>query len=491
MQTSWKRVGFLSHSTQLLIAGITGAILGLLFYLMPPQYVALTVGVFALAVMAIRRPEYALMAILIMTSTVFPDTVFPLVNIGVGNLYITDLIIVALLVLIFMRWLVDRDFDLRSSPMNFSLIVFIGWSLFTAIRGYMMGQSELGRMIPELRIAIYYGIFFLMINLLREKKSIDFMLNWFFSLATIVAAVMIVQYVFGTDLPFLAGRVEVLATDQQGVTRITDTVGEGLITAAFMLKTVMLFIDKIRFRKWLDLLQWAVIGVGLIMTFNRTHWLMAVFVFGFSFLLSERQDRKKIIYWTLILIYLIPLLVGFVLAFAPNSGATEFVQATLGRFFSVVSPDSYRSESTSTLLWRNFEYEYGIPQMMSNPVFGIGMGALYRPYVAEIDHVNFDGRHYSHNGHLWIAMKTGLVGFFFWVWFGIAFVARGLKKWRLIKDLRYRGFVLGSTLVFLSIMFGTIAHPITMTLFWLPIITLMMGISEVLIQQSANSHQGV
>jgi len=47
----------------------------------------------------------------------------------------------------------------------------------------------------------------------------------------------------------------------------------------------------------------------------------------------------------------------------------------------------------------------------------------------------------------------------------------------------YRGFVLGSALCYMVVLIGTNVHPFTMTLNWIPVLALMMGLSEVIIHQ--------
>ena len=243
MQAPWQQSRFSDKTTQLIIAGILGAILGLMFLFLPPLTVALLTSVAFLAVLAIKKPELALLGLLVIISSLFPDTAFPRINLIAFNLYITDILIAVFLLLIILRWLVDRNYPLIRTPLDVPFLAFCVWAAVTALYGYWMNDVPRYRMIPELRMAEYYISFFLFTNLLRTPGSLHFLLRWFFILATLVGVVMIVQYFLGYTSPILAGRVEVLVTSEQGriyqeVTRITDTSGEGLITMAFMLKSV-------------------------------------------------------------------------------------------------------------------------------------------------------------------------------------------------------------------------------------------------------------
>lgn len=495
MQAPWQQSRLSDKTTQLIIAGILGAILGVMFLFLPPLTVALLTGVAFLAVLAIKKPELALLGLLVIISSLFPDTAFPRINLIAFNLYITDILIVVFLFLIILRWLVDRNYPLIRTPLDIPFLAFCVWAAVTALYGYWMNDVPRYRMIPELRMAEYYISFFLFTNLLRTPGSLRFLLRWFFILATLVGVVMIVQYFLGYTSPILAGRVEVLVTSEQGriyqeVTRITDTSGEGLITMAFMLKSVMLFIDRLRIRKMADLIQWGIIGTGFLMTFNRTHWLMAFFVIGMTALLVGKQERQKLLYWSLAVILLGVFLISAILILLPESGPATFLRAFGGRLFSVTASDLYRDPNTSTLLWRNFEYEYGLPQVWSHPIMGLGLGANYRPLLMNVDGYWSDGRHFVHNSHLWVAMKTGLVGFFFYLWFLLGFVWHGLRSWRSVADVSLRGMVLGSALSILAIVIGANAHAITMSLYWIPVLTFVIGTSEVIILRHSNHARG-
>ncbi len=491
MQVPWQQSRLSNQTVQLIIAGIFGAILGTLFLFLPPLTVALITGVAVLVVLAIKKPELALLALLVIISSLFPDTVFPRINLIAFNLYITDILIGVFLLLIIIRWLVDRNYPLIHTPLDIPFLAFCIWAAVTALHGFWMNDVPRYRMIPELRIAEYYITFFLFTNLLRTPGSLRFLLRWFFILATLVGIVMIVQYFLGYTSPFLAGRVEELVTSEQGriyqeITRITDTTGEGLITMAFMLKSVLLFIDRFRPRKIIDLIQWGIIGIGFIMTFNRTHWMMAIFVIGMTALLVGKQERQKMFYWFLAVIMLMVFLISAILILLPESGAAIFLRAVGDRLFSVANSDLYRNPHTSTLLWRSFEYKYGLPQVWSHPIMGLGLGANYRPLLMDIDGYWADGRHFVHNSHLWIAIKTGLVGLFFYLWFLLGFVWHGLRSWRSIPDATFRGMVLGSALSILAVIIGANAHAITMSLYWIPVLTFVMGTSEVIILNYSN-----
>ena len=474
----------LSSIWQLLIASAAGVLLGVISSYLPPLWVILLVVAFAILLVVIRRPEIAVLGVLIFLTTLLPDRYIPVVNVGPGRLYITEPIIIGLFIYIFVRWLVKHQ-PLVSTPLDIPILCFYGWALITTIVGVFVNKNvSIGLAIPEFRLLSYYLVFFVITNLLTKNEQVKLLLDGLFLLGTIVAIAMIVQFVMGTSFEFISGRVESLYTAGRryaDVTRITDTVGEGLITIAFIVKSVFILTSEWKWKRILHVIQWLLLGIAVGMTYNRTHWAVSFLAILLTLILGSGKDRYRVFKWVIIGSLTIPIILFLVIG-NPNSEAAKFINSTIDRFTTILQPESYTSEYTSTLQWREFEYKYGLPQVANHPILGLGLGARYRPYVYGIDYEAFDGRAYTHSAHLWIAMKTGLVGYLFFIIFSIAFLWRGFKYWRSIVNPDMRSIYLGFTLAYLGVLIGSITHPIAMTLYWTPIIGLMLGINEVILR---------
>ncbi|NPV87524.1 MAG: O-antigen ligase family protein [Anaerolineae bacterium] len=482
MQRSLRQGIDIEGRLQLLLAGLLGVILGFSFAYVPAVYVAVAVAVIFLVVLAIRSPQFAVLGILVLLSSVIAEEKLPRIGAGSFKIWITDLLIIGLMALIVIRLLADRTYKLFRSPVALPLVLFLLWVLLSSLRGYFFLGNSRNDVVIETRISLYYLTTFCVLYLIRSKPKIQFLLDSFYFLASIAALAMLAQYALGAQVPFLSSG-KIYQFSEGGaptVTRVQGTVGEGLVTTAFILKTVTMFIDRLRFRKVIDLAQWLVIGAGLLTTFNRTHWLMVLIALLITVALVRREERRRIILWGVVVIFLLISVSAFIVLLRPDGEAAQFIYAAAGRFVSVAAGDLYTNERTSSLLWRNFEYEYGIPQIYKHPLMGLGMGAQYRPVLA-VDHKTFEGWTYSHNSNLWIAMKTGLVGFALYLWFFIAFIWHALMKWRAIPLVSHRGFVLGSALGCLVILIGANIHPFGMQLEWVPVISVIIGLSEAII----------
>jgi len=480
MAYNWKHQAI----QQMTVGALLGILLGAMCLFLDPRLVAVSVVGIIGAIALFRYPEAGILAIVLFLSSVLSESSMPVINIGQLGLYITDAIAIWLFVILIIRLLLDPSYKLQLNAVALPLLLFIGWVVISAVVHLIQNDLVLGNAIYEIRIISYYLLFFVLINLIKTKQQVNRLLNGIFILATITSLANLTQYALGRDFTLLSGRVEAFShenTQMMNVTRITDNPGEGLITSAFIILTVKLFLSQFKFKNILAFLQWVVIGGAFLVSFNRTHWGVAAISILITLFLIKPDERKKMLTWLLYISWIIPLVLLPALI-APNSGYGQLINAALLRFSTLFTTDAYASATESTIVWRNFEYQYGIPQILKHPVLGVGPGANYRPFLENIDYPEFAGQRYSHNGHLWIAVKTGLPGWFFALSFLITFIVQGFKNWRKILDVRFQSIYLGFTLVGLSVLLASILHPIIITIFWTPLLGISLGINPVLLK---------
>jgi len=315
----------------------------------------------------------------------------------------------------------------------------------------------------------------------REQRQLTLLLRGFLALATAVAIGMIAQYLVGESLHLLPGRVETLSTQGQtygGVFRILPP-GQSLILVAFIVSTVTLVLARVRLSSMLRFLQWALLGLVVLLTFNRTYWVAVALQLPLLGYLVKKQDRRRLIGWGLLVAFLGA--VGLPVAFTePESLTASLASASYERLRTLVDPKTPREDS---LEMRYVEYEYALPQISSIPLLGLGIGSSYRPWDPRIDWEGpggsgFDGRAYIHNGHLWILLQSGVLGYVCFVWLSLTFLVRGLKHWREMPTLLMRSAVLGFSLAYLGVLVSSSSSPLIMESFWIPVIGLMMGFNE-------------
>lgn len=342
--------------------------------------------------------------------------------------------------------------------------------------------------VPEIRVIYYYLMFYITTNLVKDKCDIEFLIEGMNWLTGIVALVMVLQFGLGRTIPILEGRVEVLSAQASSITRITDTPGEGLITVMVIINLIRLITGRIKLKGLIFIGLLGLQIVALIMTFNRTHWLMVIVSVLLTLLLTEWKDRDKFIYWGVVLLLFVIVIIG-IAVISPSSKFGYFVLTSLKRGLSLFQFDSYEQTTDSTLRWRDFEYLYGFRQIAKYPVIGMGLGAIYRPNILAIDHANFFGQVYTHNAHLWLAVKTGLLGYGLFLLFILSFIIRGFINWKKIADPTNNMLLLAITCAMLTIVIGANIHPFFMTLFWTPLIGVLLGLGELLIRFGVKESQ--
>jgi hypothetical protein len=467
---------------QLAAACGTGLLLGGMSFRFSPTWTLVISAGGALAFIILKRPEVGVLCLLIATSSVVGQEALPSVP-GLSILKAVDVAFAVLTCLIPIRQLAEPDFKVVRTPLDLPLLSFCGAVALSTVTAVLRSSVEMWAAALELRIVSYYLIFFVVTNLVREKHQIALLLRGFLGLATVVATMMIAQYVLGESRAILPGRVETLLTlDTQygGVTRILPP-GQSLILVAFIVITAVLAAKGAGSLNVLTGSQWSLLGLALVFTFCRAFWVAAALALSLLGCLTGKKNRQRLVGWGLIVLFLATIVLLPTLN-EPNTRAARLIRASLERLNTF---DIDKTAKDSSLQWRNVENEYAFSQIASHLLIGLGLGARYRPFDPRLpEQEKSDLRAYIHNGHLWILMKSGLLGYLCLMWLSLAFVLRGFRYWRVIPDPQMRAAALGFTLTYLVLLFVAITHPIFMQSFWVPVIGVMMGLNEVIFREN-------
>lgn len=466
--------------SQIIIACVVSLVLGLAIVGLSPLVVLVIVGGIAGVLLFLKRPEVGVLGILVLTgSIVFEDTL-PLVPIPVGSLHIPDVILLALFGVLILRLVVEDDFKFVRTPLDIPVAAYVGIMLVASVLGLVAGRTEFNLAFREIRVQSYFLLLFVVTNLIREKRQLVWLIRGFFGVAMLVAAVMIAQFILGDSMPLLPGRVEVLNTEGQsfsGITRILPP-GQGLVLVGAITLLVVLVFERLQLRTFGRLMQVGMLMLAVIMTFNRNFWVAVGLALVLLFLVTRQGDRGRYLQW--IVLGAIVLSIFLVVVFSvPDMPFANLIGAAFDRFASLFEADTFQAQDSS-FRWRDIEYQYAVPQVLAHPLFGLGMGARYRPFTT-LDYTGFDGRAYMHNGHLWIMVKVGLLGY------GALAAAAGLFMWRVythwhqLPGPMMRGLLLGFFLTFVGVVIGLIVNPMITQWGWTTNAGIMWGISEVII----------
>jgi O-antigen ligase len=249
----------------------------------------------------------------------------------------------------------------------------------------------------------------------------------------------------------------------------------------FIALSVIMIFGRFQARNQILIIPWALTGLGVILSFKRHLWIAVMVSFLLILYMGRRRELHRVVFGSLVILFFSLLVVFFLYNFTGTIGP-HFIDSSIDRLTSLFRPDTY-TDPTSSLRWRDFEYEYGIPQFLSHPIFGLGLGAKYRPYIVPKDWEGFDGRGWIHNGNLWLLVKTGLLGFLPLITVILSSLYRGFKSWRLVPETWKRYLAFGCALSILGMLIGSFIEPTWMRLSWTAIIGIILGVNEILLKE--------
>ena len=450
--------------------------------------VLLVFGILAAALFTyatLKRPEIALVGILIATSSIVFEEELPLVFLGGVSFHIPDILLLGLLGLIAVRWLVKPEFKIVRTPLDRPLLIFYGVTLLSTFIAIFQSSVDVVDARRAIRVLSYYLTFFVVTNLVREFRQLNFLINSLFLLATIVAAAMIMQFFLGHTVQLLPGYVSSLWTEGVGYQDITRIVPPGLsiVLVSFGALLCILVLEKIGSLKWLKFLQCGLLGIAILFTFLRSYWATLIIVLILLGYVFRGYDRRSLVRWGLVALFSAAIILLAVFS-DPGSRAARLVGASMDRLSTLGRSGTFQREDTS-LNWRKIENRYALSTIASHPLIGLGMAFKYRPRDPriEVSKDSDDFRGFIHNGHLWILLQSGLIGYLSLMWLSLAFLIRGFRYWRSVANDRMRGVVLGFTLVYLAVVIAALVNSTFMRWYWTPVIGIIMGINEVILRK--------
>lgn len=472
---------------QIFVAGSFGVILGIASLRFSPGLVLGALAATLVVYATLKRPEIALLGIMVATSSIVFEDQLPMISVGI-SLHIPDILLLGSLGLIVVRWMVESEFKIVHTPLDWPLLIFYGVTLFSTYIAWKQSSLDVESARRWIRILSYYLTFFVATNLVRERRQLNFLLNGFFFLATVVAGAMVIQFLLGDSVHLLPGRVENLSTQgnmYEDITRILPP-GWSIVLISFVAIFCILVMKHFKLLGWLTFLQCCLLGMGLLVTFLRSYWAVLIIAIALLAYLFRGVDRLRLIGWSLLVISLAAIILLLVIS-DPSSRASKLVGASFERLSTLGKSGTFQGEDDS-LNWRMIENVYALSTIASNPWIGLGMGFTYRPWDRRLDGPHpsvsdYDFRKHIHNGHLWILLQSGLLGYLSFIWLSLTFLLRGFKYWRSVTEIRFKGVVLGFAVAYLGVLIAAVVNSTFVQWRWTPVIGIMMGMSEVVLMK--------
>lgn len=425
---------------------------------------------------AAKYPATAILAILVLLSSIIFEDDLPLVPIGIGSFHISDVILILCLLRLFYLWCSDKKFSFAPSRLNRPLGLFYSYMVVMAYASIKVYGMEFGTVIKAVRPFTYFLLFYLVTNLVRDRKQLRFLINGMLLVGAVVAVAMIAQALIGESIKIIPGRIEESETLGQsyGALRLLPP-GQTLLYVLFITTVCLLAVAS----SPLPVLLWhtsliVLLGIGVTLTYNRTYWVAITMAVALLFFLLPLSNKFRLVKFSFLGLALMSVVT--ITGMTTNRKYNEYVVSISDRYFSLLSgKDLTESGSVSD---RFLENSYAVAKFKENPLFGSGLYNSYRP---EIYQEGEDITYYVHNGYLWILKDMGLVGMFLFLWFYLGFLVRSWRGWKRIEDDYFRAVLLGFMLSGLGIVPMVLFNPIFLQWFSIVVLSIMIGLSEAIL----------
>ena len=155
---------------------------------------------------------------------------------------------------------------------------------------------------------------------MREERQLKFLLKSMYILGIIVALAIVLQFVLGSSVQILSGRVEILETRgtmYEDITRVLPP-GWPVVFISLIVSLSMLALEETTALTRIRFLQVGLFALALIFTFLRSYWTMLFMVYLAMVYLFKGRHRKKLIRLGMVSAILAKYLSKSNLVFCPN-----------------------------------------------------------------------------------------------------------------------------------------------------------------------------
>ncbi|PJF40383.1 MAG: hypothetical protein D6737_03750 [Chloroflexi bacterium] len=474
---------------QTVLAVVVGTLLGLVALATSPKLAIVVVLSLVGAVIFSKYPEYAFLAMIVTVATVYDHTNTPLIPLVAGmDLQVIDVVWLFMLGKMILDLLIRRDRKYIHTPLDIPMLIFLIVGAISTMFAVTAGTIDFSdEANAELRLLAYFAFFFAITNLINRPVIVDRAIRGFHFLAALVGLLMLIQFVMGPENKIIPGRVEELRTATEvteDVSRIL-TPGQSIILVSFISLTTFLLLDGFKPRHWLIMVGILLTGAGVIITFNRNFWAVVLLAFAVTFIMGDWRAKDRIVKTAIVGVPAFFIAAIIILSSSDPSAEPSLIHATLSRFTTLFSSDTTQE---SSLQFRFIENEYAAPYILPPSPFGEGLGFKYRPWDLRLDWFKEDGsvgsdlRDYIHNGHFWILIKMGFLGYGAFMWFSLLMIYRGLKYWRRVPGTQRQSILLSFSITYLGMLVATIVNPTFFQVFWIVVYVFMAAISETIIR---------
>jgi len=444
---------------------------------------ALGLGI-PLALLLWHRPEFGLLLIMFLMSSLVPSDVVDLRLAVGGGLEMRDLVLVVMLGLLILRGLIHKTLPIPWLPVSTPLLIFLGLAVLSALYALLYRNVASNWALNDLRIMLFYSVFFVAAWSVTSRRQLTTVLVGLFILADLIAGVVILQQFLGTNNTVLAAMsssnwqlYEVGQASGGGGFGMVRIMPPGVVLVYFaMLLAFCLAVLTPQGRAMRIFLvgQFVYLNIGLLLTYTRALWLAAALAVGLSLIVLFPAYRAKLPRYLatgFVLLLLLAALLFGLLGTNPREslGGARFARSFIERGMTILAPQE--ALESNSLQWRAFETEVGLRALSEHPLMGVGLGDSYRaitPLQGEALGWMTRGdlsagvisrfTRFIHNSYLSIAVKMGLPALACFLWFCVALIISSWRLYRMLSERQLRAIALAVPAGLVGLMFWSVFH---------------------------------
>lgn len=441
-----------------------------------PQLTIITLGAVAFGIPALlfawKYPEIILVVVVFLSSGFISGK---RMEIG-GGLELRDAAFLGSLGLLIFQGILRKKFEIPWWRVAAPLIVFLAIAILSLINALLFENVAANWAFNDMRILIYYAMFFSCAWAVKSEKQLQYVLLGLFIIADLIALIIFAQQPLGADNPLLESMISSRwdLHDQGVAVRVVPAAHALMHFMAVISFALIFYAGKAKRVFWFGLLQFGFLNAALMLTFTRSQWLATAIGIFLICIVVIPQYKDRFIRWGIkysvpTVLLLICILGIFGTTVLQTINTIPIVGGVVERASTIFTPSE--TLETNSLEWREFEFQKGWEALKENPFLGVSLGNNYREVTTlqgealgwwtdgslERNHITRFTR-YIHSSYLAIAVKMGVFGLTAFLLFCLLFIFEGWKLTRRMPLNVYRGVALAIIASFIGLMQWSIFH---------------------------------
>ncbi len=309
-----------------------------------------------------------------------------------------------LLILLVGITLLQRSGRIYGTRLDVSIFLF-GLACILGYITCIVRYDDPSRLFEPRRLLHFFIAYYLTVNLIRTKKSLQIFLLIYFSAIVLKSIEGVYLYSMGEGLQ-IKWKIRAIFTGWE----------DSLNFVTFLLFTGACVMDRYKFRGRIVFLLFSpAVFFCFLFSYKRAYYVAIVVGIMTLFLLQGKKARFRF----LVLILIMVLIGSLIIAAAGQWNAIE------ARINSILHPTKESSASYRLVEWQN-----ALISIYRHPIVGIGLGGIM-PMEIYLSRTNILG---VHNTFLWVAVKMGIIGLFTYLLLHFAYLQRLIKLNYVLQD---------------------------------------------------------